>query len=214
MPKSSIERLLFEESCPLCGKPLGNNPLLCEVCLFSLKPLPEEDQTTIPFLDGYKTFAPYGWREEKIVSLIKFEGFKSLAHLVGNLAKPLLEGYIEKRNPHWVTYIPTNPWRLWFSRGFDPVEEMLKGADLKAEKILKRRWLFRKPLARAKDVAERKRLVKGVFSVEESFKARLRGKKILVVDDLLTSGSTASEVARLLKSAGAKEVYLFAFFRA
>jgi predicted amidophosphoribosyltransferase len=214
MPKSYIDRFLFCESCPICGKPLDDNPFLCRFCLFSLKPFPEEGQITIPFLDGYKTFTSYGWREEKIVSLIKFGGFRGLARLVGALAETHLRNYIEAKKPDLVTYIPTNPWRLWFSRGFDPVEEMVKGANLKVEKILKRRWLFRKPLARAKDVNERKRLVKGSFLVDDRFKARLRGKKILVIDDLLTSGTTASEVAQLLKAGGAREVYLFAFFRA
>jgi len=214
MPKRFFERILFCEKCLLCGKPLESNPFLCEFCLFSLKPSPEEDQITLPFLDGYKTFAHYGWREEKLISLIKFGGIKSLAHFVGNLAKPLLEGYIKEKKPDLVTYVPTNPWRLWFSRGFDPVEEMIKGANLKVEKVLKRRWLMRKPLARAKDTEERKQLVKNAFSIEKRFKARLRGKKILVIDDLLTSGATASEVAKLLKAGGAKEVYLFAFFRA
>ncbi|HID80012.1 MAG TPA: ComF family protein [Aquifex aeolicus] len=214
MPKRFFNKILFCEKCLLCGKPLKSNPFLCEVCLFSLKPFPEEDQITLPFLDGYKTFTHYGWREKEWVSFIKFGGFKSLAHFAGNLAKPFLEGYIKDKKPDWVTYIPTNPWRLWFSRGFDPVEEMVKGANLKVEKILRRRWRIRKPLARIKNIEERKRLVKNIFSIEKRFKARLRGKRILVIDDLLSSGATASEVAKLLKAIGVKEVYLFAFFRA
>jgi len=41
----------------------------------------------------------------------------------------------------------------------------------------------------------------------------LKGKKVLIVDDLLTTGATGESLAYLLKSVGAKEVFLFTLFR-
>jgi predicted amidophosphoribosyltransferase len=132
---------------------------------------------------------------------------------VGKLASATLRAYTEKINPDWTTFIPTNPWRYWFLRGFDPVEEMLKGADQPYEKILKCSLKWRKPLSRAKSVEERKELVKDVFKIDSRFAGKLEGKTLLVVDDILTSGATAEAVGGLLKSVGAERVYFFAFFR-
>ena len=214
MIKNLPLKVFFGENCTLCGNELGSFPHLCERCLFSIKPLPERDILEIPYLDGYKTFAPYKGVAEELVRLVKFEGVKKLLHPLGQMVKPFLEGYIKEINPDEVTYIPTNPFRLWFSRGFDPVGELLKTMDIPYRGFIKRRWLFRKPLASSKNVEERKRLVKNAFKIDARYAGILKGKTVLVVDDLLTSGSTASEVAYLLKSVGAKRVYLFALFRA
>jgi len=213
MPKRWIERLLFAETCTLCGEPLGASSVVCDRCLLSIHPQPEEDLLSIPYLDGYRTFTAYGEIERKILELVKFQGFKHLAREIGKLVSPHLREYEKLLKPDAVTFIPTNPFRYWFLRGFDPVEEILKGTSVNFERIIGRRWLFRKPLARIKSIRERQRLVKDAFYIKREKIPRLRGGKILVVDDVLTTGSTASEIARLLKSAGAVEVYLFAVFR-
>ena len=54
----------------------------------------------------------------------------------------------------------------------------------------------------------RKLNVKGVFSVPEERRGRLRGRRILLVDDVLTTGATAEACARALLEAGARAVDL------
>jgi predicted amidophosphoribosyltransferase len=54
----------------------------------------------------------------------------------------------------------------------------------------------------------RKLNVKGVFSVPEDRRGRLRGRRILLVDDVLTTGATAEACARALLDAGARAVDL------
>jgi len=210
---SLLGYLIFDERCYLCSSPLKGEKLVCPGCLSKITPQPEEDKVFIEHLDGYRTFATYGGTAREIVKLIKFENIKHLAREVGKLGKPFLKSYVDKTKADWITFVPTNPWRLWFTRGFDPVEEMLKGADQPYEKLIKRSLKWRKPLSRAKSVEERKKLVKGVFKLNRRFAERIKNKTVLVVDDILTSGTTASAVAHLLKAAGAKRVYLFAFFR-
>jgi predicted amidophosphoribosyltransferase len=53
---------------------------------------------------------------------------------------------------------------------------------------------------------ERRGNVSGAFALGEGAADRIRGKHILLIDDVLTTGSTVSACAALLKEAGAKEV--------
>jgi len=60
--------------------------------------------------------------------------------------------------------------------------------------------------------SERKRNVKGAFDVSARGKRLIDGKTVLLIDDLFTTGSTTSECSRVLKGAGAKEVYVLCLF--
>jgi competence protein ComFC len=214
LKKFYLLRIFFGEDCVYCGGELASYPFLCEKCINSITPQPGEDILSVPYLDGYKTFAPYKGVAETLIHLVKFEGVKRLLTPLGKMVEPYLKGYIKQVNPSVVTYVPTNPFRYWFVRGFDPVEEILKIAGVSYRRVIKRRWLYRNPLARAKSLKERQKLVKGAFKIDARFAGTLKGKTVLVVDDILTSGTTASEIAYLLKSVGVKEIYLFAVFRA
>ncbi len=62
--------------------------------------------------------------------------------------------------------------------------------------------------------AERRANVKRAFTVRADARATLTGARVLLVDDVLTTGSTAMEAARPLVQAGAKQVFLSTFARA
>jgi predicted amidophosphoribosyltransferase len=53
---------------------------------------------------------------------------------------------------------------------------------------------------------QRRRNVAGAFRVPERRRARLAGRKVLLIDDVLTTGATADACARALKRAGAAHV--------
>ena len=62
--------------------------------------------------------------------------------------------------------------------------------------------------------AERRANVKRAFSVRVDVRATLTGARVLLVDDVLTTGSTAMEAARPLVQAGVTQVFLSTFARA
>jgi ComF family protein len=59
---------------------------------------------------------------------------------------------------------------------------------------------------------ERKKAVTGAFAAKNE-KRPLAGKKVLLIDDVLTTGATANECARVILAAGAKEVFVFTLAR-
>jgi competence protein ComFC len=93
-------------------------------------------------------------------------------------------------------------------RGFNQSEEIAKelsgrlGIPLFSDALLKI-----KSTAPQTELAKEERLenIRGVFSVENAEK--IKNKKILLVDDVYTTGSTMEECSRILKDSGAKEVW-------
>ncbi len=64
-----------------------------------------------------------------------------------------------------------------------------------------------------KSRSDRRRAVKGAFAVADGARARLDGRRVLLIDDVLTSGATAEECAKVLKMAGATAVDVAALAR-
>ncbi|NVJ97271.1 MAG: ComF family protein [Alphaproteobacteria bacterium] len=60
---------------------------------------------------------------------------------------------------------------------------------------------------------DRDKNVRGAFQVRLQQKTPIAGKRILLIDDVLTTGATASACARELKKAGASEVGVLVFAR-
>ena len=56
---------------------------------------------------------------------------------------------------------------------------------------------------------ERKKILQDAFEIVEG--KNLQGKKILIADDIYTTGATTSECAKVLKNFGAKEIFVLAF---
>jgi len=60
---------------------------------------------------------------------------------------------------------------------------------------------------------ERAANVRGVFAVEPLRRAELSGLRVAVIDDVMTTGATFNEIARVLKHAGASRVEAWALAR-
>ena len=106
-----------------------------------------------------------------------------------------------------LTYVPVSPLRK-FRRSYDQVE-LIAGA-VADELGLRLTPTLRKirntpPQSGFKDVSQRRANVLGAYRIKNS--DLIRGKRILLLDDVITTGATASECARILLVAGAKEVY-------
>lgn len=119
-----------------------------------------------------------------------------------------------------VTYVPTHFLRRIHRKG-------LSGAAAIAREVAQRLELPAVPMLRMTRAAKKQSMlldaerpgnVRGAFAIKKRY-ARLRpeglkGLNILLVDDVLTTGSTASEIARVLKDAGAGKVTLAVVARA
>jgi len=164
------------------------------------------------YLDRAFVFTPYKGVARTLIQLIKFQGAKKLIPYLGELIKPNFLRIVAILKPDYVTFVPTHPFRVYFVRGFDQTEELVKQLYPNYVKIFKRRWLPKKPLALVGNKTKRRKHIKEDFYISFHPAEALKGKRVLIVDDILTTGSTGETLAFLLKSVGAKEVFLFTVF--
>ena len=202
----SILDLLFPPKCILCGKVLERGETdLCHGCRIDSPECPVS-KTKLPFLDSWAAVWYYEGPVRKSLLRYKFQGSRSYAAGYGRLlAMKLLQEHPEGFDA--LTWVPISRLRK-MKRGFDQVEELAlcvgKELGIKPVRLLKK-IRHNKPQSGISEQAQRRANVLGVYQAADPEK--IAGKRILLLDDIVTTGATAGEAARVLLTAGAKEVY-------
>ena len=191
-----------EYYCRDCGTPFLNSfPLdehgCCALC--------RSGQT------GYDAAWSYGSFEgelRELIHLFKYEGVQTLARPLGKLmavALPRTEVFdvVVPMPMHWL-----RRWR----RGFNQAELLAREIARRAAAPVRRSVRRIKGTAPQAGLthAKRRQNVAGAFRVSGA----VEGLRVLLVDDVLTTGATASACARVLKAAGAERVAVLTVARA
>ncbi len=194
--------IIPNNKCPFCNRPVPNT-FICEKC--------REKH----FLDRLIWATPYS--NPLIKELIRV--FKY--HFIKELAKPLsklLIKSLENISNIVIVPIPLHERRLK-ERDFNQAEllakEIAEHYSLPLETGVLKRKRAVTPQAQIKDHKTRKTNIKGIFEIDPKFTKKcldkkqnlLKDKTIILIDDVITTGATLSEAAKVLKCAGAKEIW-------
>ena len=205
------ERLLFflyPPKCAVCGT-TGYDPL-CPECAKKLQDAFEPKKFLASggngFADTMFTLFPYG---EYAVQKLLFDWKRLEYRDLPVIFTPYMQKFVKKKllpeNIHYIAYLPR---RRAAARktGFDQAQRMAeiysRLLDLPLKPLLIRQG-HAKPQHKAR-YDKREKNVRGAFRAARP----LEGETVLLVDDIVTTGATAREGARILKSAGAMKVHI------
>ena len=232
---SSLLDLIYVPLCPSCDVRVPANAGLCATCVISLVELGSACPRCAEPLEGPQSFecgrcrkrpppyasltAPYRYGGELAAALqrLKFQRRPDIARSLGPMVTPCLSATIEMHGIELLMPIPLH-WRRMSSRGFNQAALLLDYAaagledDVDIDRVSLRRT--RRTTAQAGlDARARIANVDGAFAVVAGRRSRVAQRRILLVDDISTTGATIAAAARALLASGARSVHGFAVGR-
>ena len=198
-------QLLFPPKCVLCGKLLEKGQKdLCPHCE-THTPDFHGAKKKISFIAGWTAVWYYEGKVRESLVRYKFHNKRNYAAAYGKFLALRLTRE-EMTDFDILTWVPISAKRK-HKRGYDQVQLLAKalGEELQVQPVstlYKHRHTA--PQSTQKNAAGRKANVLGAYRAVEP--ANFRGKRVLLLDNIITTGATASECARVLLTAGAKEV--------
>lgn len=202
--------LIFPPRCVLCHTFLRKNETdLCHSCRADA-PETHNLKRSIPFIAKWTALWYYRDNVRSSLHRFKFRNARGYADVYARLlSRKLLESdFIDAID--MITWSPVSFQRK-FRRGYDQTQLLAKALsrELKIPLIkTMRKVRHTKKQSLIKDASERKANISGAYRIRNP--KLVSGKQILLLDDILTTGATASECARILLTAGAKNVYFAA----
>ena len=208
-----VLRLLYPPKCAFCRKLIEASPH--GVCPDCMKKLPYAAGGAavqkFPFVKACT--APFYYENEVRDSLLRYKFGKTTAY-ASIYAKFLRKSIDENlNNCDIITWVPLSRRRLR-QRGYDQArlicEETAKLLGTNCMQLLRKKH-DTPAQSRTGGADKRRANISGVYEVIDT--VAVENKDILLIDDIVTTGSTFSECARMLLMAGAKNVYCAAVAR-
>ena len=206
--------LLFPQECLYCHREIDRSYPLCQKCeesipLFSSWKAP----SSIKYLSALGAASSYqNSILQKTIHYFKYRGITSLQFPLSQLLIKFIEqnNYLSffAKKDIYVIPIPLSKRKLR-QRGFNQAELLAQSVALyfhwNYSPNLLQRIKNNPPQAQLKNKEERKNNVKGIFCFPSSTQT-LKGKIIVLIDDVFTTGATMEEAARVLKKTRAKKI--------
>jgi ComF family protein len=185
--------------CPCCAATLESGEHLaprCGTCL-----------TTPPAFDATWVIADYAEPFDTLAQALKFSAQTGLASwFADKLAQHACVAGLE---PDLIIPVPLSAQRLAF-RGYNQSWEiarpLARHLHVATASTCLRRLRDTAPQTEMNDVRQRRHNVRGAFAIGPYQAQHLSGLHVAVVDDVMTSGATLAEIARVLKQAGVARV--------
>ena len=186
--------MIFTSTCAGCDRP---GPVLCRTCRFTLAA-----PTALPTGGDVIAAIPFAGRPREVLLNFKYRNRRQLAHhLAGLVVNRLLAEGVRPDDVDVVTWAPTSNSRR-HRRGFDQSEAVARRVALQLG-VPCRRLLRRDGTAPPQTGMSRATRLHGPsFTAHPS----VRGRRVLVVDDVVTTGATLRSAARALLDAGAADI--------
>ena len=191
----------LEHACQGCGLPLVNP--FDDFCGHCLQHPPPWQQLVVVWR--------YEWPLDQLIGRFKYQRQLPPGRLLGDLLLAHLRRHYQHRDwPELLVPTPLHRWRRW-RRGFNQSEllarQLQSALGLPCADLLQRRRAT--PAQQGLSRHQRQRNLQGAFQLRTSPTTR----RIALIDDVITTGSTLAEMARLLRTSGVEEVHCWCLAR-
>lgn len=193
--------------CPRCGKPLGaNERLIKERC--------NRCQKISVYYDSARSVALYQNSIRKAIHDLKFKYKTKMVPFLGQMLVEYFIQHFNSDNFDYILPIPLHWTRKWF-REFNQSELLANYMSSQVGLEVNLSLLKRSKYTRKQSTLKGRQKYKNIFDAFAVPNPKeVAGLKILLIDDVFTSGVTINEASRSLKNAGAKEVHVLTLTRA
>ena len=191
---------IYPSKCALCG--LVGAPAVCESCSNDFERLPVDPVVATNEIISFEVSAfRYEGRGSEAIRRLKYDRATALAAPLGGILLQTFEAAGMESEVDAIAPVPIH-WRRQFERGFNQAELLVEALPRgMVRKSLLRRKRYTRPQV-GLSVTERRTNLRDAFAAS----VQVRGLRILLVDDVITSGSTARACAEALLAAGAAKV--------
>lgn len=202
-------RLIFPPKCTFCQRLLRREETdFCHDCRVNTETF-SRAKNRIPHVAHWTALWYYKENVRKSIQRFKFCYRQRYADVFGRHLAMKMSGSLAE-DTDILSWVPVSRIRK-LTRGYDQSQLLCQAAGrelgIPATPVLKK-IRHTKPQSSLLGAAQRRANVVGAYkALDPRF---LAGKRITLIDDVVTTGATASECARVLLTAGAKEVYLVA----
>lgn len=182
-------------TCAVCGRKVGSENSLCEACA----------EHEFAFDRAYSVYC-YDGAVRDIVHKFKYAGAMWLADFGGKAMAS--EHDLSENNIGYVTFVPMYK-KKQKSRGYNQAELLARKFShyTKLECIDALERLKNTTPQSHLDKEERRKNIEDAIGINVRHENLIKNKNILVIDDILTTGSSLNECAKVLKKHGAANVY-------
>lgn len=202
----NIKRLLFPPKCVFCSRILTEDEQhICTSCAEELRKQKPPSKRSGAFFDAAYSFLTYSGTVRRAIHRYKYYGKIHYANYFASLMA-IRYGREEKTLPDIITAVPSHR-RKAAKRGFDHsfllAQKVGERLGIEPSRLLKK--LEATPAMYGLKAEQRRANIRGSIGFMGDAE-QIKGKHILLIDDIFTTGSTAAECARVLKTFGAKRV--------
>ncbi len=210
--------LFYPNICLICDKPiLPVEKFICVNCFMSVTRIQREtsgenDMMTkfaaFPKVVLARSFMAYqrNGPSQQLIHAFKYNGHQMLAFFLGKLMAGESKELFQKNDWDFIVPVPLHKTRER-SRGYNQAELLADGFAevLGISVLIDQAVRVKKTMTQTgKDRISRWQSTKGMYDITEKFK--LTGKKVLLMDDVVTTGATISGLIELLDEAGVAEI--------
>lgn len=233
---AGLRQLLYPGCCLLCGRPLSiEQPHFCPDCRHDLfadpfVPCPRCAGTIGPFaafsqgcpacrnekfvFDKVVRLGPYEGLRREVILRLKHQMGEGLAELLGEYWAEYEAAQFAALHPNVLVPVPLHWLRRW-QRGYNQSAALCRGLARRLHLpcgLSDLRRIRNTPRQIHQTPTARKTNVKGAFRARRGI--ALKGRTVLLVDDVMTTGATVNEAAKALRDAGAGRVVVAVLARA